>query len=355
METNLRIVRVQDIILDEEHPEWERCGKHEAIGSILYTNMDIPTPVDGDNSQLPFARPAFYAITQYPLKNEIVNIIGAPNNEYDGGTIPYYLPPLGIQNHPLHNALPTQLSTDVPTLSNEEIQGGATVSKEIEVGLPLGNYFRELEYIRPLRPYEGDVLIEGRYGNSIRLGATTYNQLPNNNRWSSEGEVGNPITIIRNGQIGNETEASFEHIIEDIDGDDSSIYLCSQQQLTNFSPASFYQLSFGKDINQDSAEEPERKNQGVPTNVTEDKIMSSPEKDIPEELLEDKPVEEEETAYYDISGTEGDNILFPGDDIDLPDSYEIPPGANVNDIMGDLNISDNPSVSDQTDLEQYTP
>ena len=42
METNLRSVRVQDIILDEEHPEWERCGKHESIGSILFTEIDQP-------------------------------------------------------------------------------------------------------------------------------------------------------------------------------------------------------------------------------------------------------------------------------------------------------------------------
>ena len=30
---------------------------------------------------------------------------------------------------------------------------------------------------------------------------------------------------------------NFEHVLEDINGDDSSIYLCSNQQITNFEKA----------------------------------------------------------------------------------------------------------------------
>ena len=79
-------------------------------------------------------------------------------------------------------------------------------------------------------------MFEGRYGQSIRFGSTiSGSHQPNN--WSNEGERGNPITIIRNGQTEDPTKASFEHILEDVNEDNSSIYLCSNQQITNFQKA----------------------------------------------------------------------------------------------------------------------
>ena len=299
METNLLIARVHDIIYDESHHSYDRCGKHESIGSILFLDINSPTPTEEDTTLLPCAKPAFFSLTQYPLINEIVFII----------------------------------STTAPTLSNEEIEGGASVSSDRELKLKFGNYFNEIEKIRPLRPYEGDIMVEGRYGNSIRLGATTYNQLNHNNRWSNEGEVGNPITIIRNGQIENKQEASYEHIIEDIDGDDSSIYLCSQQQLTNFTPSSNYQLSFGKDIDSKTSVEAERKNEGLSNNVEEDQISTAPTTIVDNELIVEEKIEDSETAYYDIAGTEI-KILKPGDNINLPGSYIVPSGENLDDELG---------------------
>ena len=83
METSLRIVRVQDIILDEEHLEWERCGQHDSIGTILYTEVDSPTPLNEDYSELPFARPIFSSVTAYPIKNEIVYLTLGPDYNFN--------------------------------------------------------------------------------------------------------------------------------------------------------------------------------------------------------------------------------------------------------------------------------
>ena len=176
-------------------------------------------------------------------------------------------------------------------------------------------------------------MIEGRFGNSIRLGATTFNELSNNNRWSNEGEVGNPITIIRNGQIGDQEGASYEHIIEDIDGDDSSIYLCSQQQLTDFIPASIYQLSFGANITTENTTEPVRDTQPMGEDIAEDPVLSSP---LQEETIEDTEeiIEEETVAEWDIAGIEESFPLFPGDPVELPESYIVPEGENMNDELG---------------------
>jgi hypothetical protein len=99
---------------------------------------------------------------------------------------------------------------------------------QIEVGSPsvisneptkiyLGKTFNERD-INPLLPFEGDIIYEGRWGNTIRLGSTVIASASlSPNDWSTEGvgQNGDPIIIIKNGQ-GNTDKASFEPIIEDI-------------------------------------------------------------------------------------------------------------------------------------------
>ena len=92
-------------------------------------------------------------------------------------------------------------------------------------------------------------MIEGRFGNSIRFGSTISGSHQMNN-WSMETtqSIGNPITIIRNGQTENEQGINTNHILEDINDDNSSVYLCSNQQITNFQKAGSeidgYELSY---------------------------------------------------------------------------------------------------------------
>jgi hypothetical protein len=61
----------------------------------------------------------------------------------------------------------------------------------------------------------------------MRLGSTVKNTP---NTWSSTGENGDPITIIRNGQ-GNQTDEGWIPTVEDINNDDTSIYLTSTQKI----------------------------------------------------------------------------------------------------------------------------
>ena len=108
-------------------------------------------------------------------------------------------------------------------------------------GVNLGKYFQEALNIKPLLPYEGDYIIEGRFGNSIRLGSTNIGEdIPdeNNNNWSSTGNTGDPITIIRNGQSNELDDKGWVPTIEDINDDLTSLYLTSNQQLSNFRVAS---------------------------------------------------------------------------------------------------------------------
>ena len=218
MFSNIKAVRVQEIIMS---------GSSHIIGNIRYNDLLDEKPIsEPPYIHLPMARPLFNNISQFPVVNEIVYILGGPSDEYNdiGKSTGYYLPPLNINGSPQHNAQPNELTP-------EELEA------RVETGL---DYFKEVENIRPLQPYLGDIMLEGRYGQSIRFGSTINLEAPEKptpNNWSNKGQVGNPITIIRNGQVGDEQGNSFEHILEDINGDDSSIYLCSNQQITDFQKA----------------------------------------------------------------------------------------------------------------------
>ena len=71
------------------------------------------------------------------------------------------------------------------------------------------------------------MIIEGRWGNSIRFGSTVKNR---SNNWSETGINGNPITILNNGQ-GQQSEQGWIPILENINNNDSSIYLTSTQKI----------------------------------------------------------------------------------------------------------------------------
>ena len=165
-------------------------------------------------------------------------------------------------------------------------------------------------------------MIECRFGNSLRFGYTIDNTIGVPNRWSNEGEIGNPITIIRNGQVDINDDENYNHVLEDIDGDDSSIYLCSNQQISNFTPASFNQLSFGANLVVENKEEPVINNNELSEDLEEDPIMYSPYPLPPEELQENElsQIKETEDPYYDISDTEEQIILPDSLDIDLPNN-----------------------------------
>ena len=179
MFTKLKAVKVQEIIMS---------GSAQTVGTIRYKDLAEGIPLD--NSRLGTARPLFYNISQYPTINEVVYIVAGPKNTFngDGGIRHYYFPPLNIYGSANNNAQPSELTLDE---DGQESSTGASP------------FFQENETIKSIQPYGGDITIEGRYGNSIRFGSTTPSESISNN-WSNEGDIGNPITIIRNGQPDNE-------------------------------------------------------------------------------------------------------------------------------------------------------
>jgi hypothetical protein len=240
--------RVRDIILDSSHPRFDEYGGWNGIGTIFIE----PTiaPVLSDEVPLIAAFPAFPNIKQYPLINEIVPVLYLADSnvtEKTSALSPYYLPPINLWNSQTHNAAPS--TSELPPEQSQDYQeteaGSVRRITDSSSEIFLGNTFDEKTNIHPLLPYEGDILYEGRWGNSIRFGSTVGNSvIPND--WSSGAsyENGDPIIIIRNGQA-NYTSDPWVPEVENVNDDKSSIYLTSNQQLPIF-PASVNNSSFSK-------------------------------------------------------------------------------------------------------------
>jgi hypothetical protein len=216
-------VRVSDIILNENHPKWGTYGNWSSIGIIEYTSFDTAgDAIEG------FAIPLFPNIKNYPLIDETVILFSLNNKSGQlPGLVPgtgnakvnYYLNPVNVWNSQHHNAYPNPFST------------GQTSPPTPIFNNPTEDTFVERSNIHPLLPFPGDIIIEGRFGNSIRLGSTAKTTGGKPNNWSNVGNNGDPISIIRNGQDPNSENEGWIPTVENINRDLSSIYLSSTQKL----------------------------------------------------------------------------------------------------------------------------
>ena len=188
-------------------------------------------------------RPADPYKKSFPLINEYVRVkyVIAPNTI--GGQF-VYEGPLSLYGavSPNVNPNPTPLVNPIPTsqkLNYSQVEsGGYNVQNNNLVSLDFNSIsnpgqatFVERSNIHPLLPYAGDIIHEGRWGNSLRFGSTAKVTGNYPNSWSSFGNNGDPITILINGQNPKSSNFGAEPIIENISQDLSSIYLTSYQKI----------------------------------------------------------------------------------------------------------------------------
>lgn len=84
-----------------------------------------------------------------------------------------------------------------------------------------------IKVYKQLKPYEGDFILQGRFGNSIRFGSTS---LKEDNAWKQSGMNGDGIMVMRVDRDSTRDEKNM-FTAEDIDKDDASIYLCTSQKI----------------------------------------------------------------------------------------------------------------------------
>ena len=146
----------------------------DIIAEIMTTQANLPDKIQVS------ASPFFPNLKSYPLVNEVVFLITAPYGDYSSNTSSftyYYFTPLNIWNNVNSNPVPNPFQNVKSNSQNKSL-------KEIEAGSPNrsnpqnpnifkpGTYFTEKSNIFPLYPFEGDVILEGRFGNSLRFGST---------------------------------------------------------------------------------------------------------------------------------------------------------------------------------------
>ena len=213
--------------MDSTHPDFDLVGGYSGIGAILYEPIGVaPLPVSSTRT---FATPLLPNIKNYPLVDEVVILFYLPNKQINQNSNIkqyYYLNPIAIWNNQHLNAYPNlnvnNFFQSTENKTYQAIEQGQTRKSTEEVvnynynSPQIGGSFFERANIHPLFSYAGDVIMEGRWGNSIRFGSTA--RIQNDifqNDWSSTGEDGEPITIIRNGQPKDASLTGYLPIVED--------------------------------------------------------------------------------------------------------------------------------------------
>ena len=252
-------VRVIDISLrDSNRGEslFQVSGEWQGLGAIKFEPLNRSS-VPKEFPQGNIAYPLDINFKKLPLIGEIVFVIAGPSVsrilEGNSDAIDFfYINPLTVWNSNHLNLLPSPASYSSTTnnINNSNVNAGIDNNEDTEVQEPIpGETFVEKSDIRNLWPVEGDIIIEGRWGNSIRFSSTAKAPSGSNyeNPWSNSGNDGDPITIIRNGQSKVDLPINnWIPIYEDITTDDSSIYMTTTQKL-EFAIASTRFESFGID------------------------------------------------------------------------------------------------------------
>jgi hypothetical protein len=235
---NIFTGRVRYCMLDDKtYPSvFKSFGEWSSIGGIFFSKINAPNPTKNFSTDN-FAKPLFPNNKTFPLINEIVYIIALPNNNIQSNVSSldyYYFQPVNIWNSTHHNAIPDPiLNSNLPPSQQQDYQqtSGGTVRRVTDGGteIDLGKTFKEKINIKNIQPFEGDIINEGRWGQSFRFGSTVNNSaIPN--PWSRTGNNGDPILILRNGQYSDGKDPWIPQV-EDINKDISPIYATSTQNI----------------------------------------------------------------------------------------------------------------------------
>lgn len=215
-----KVGKVYAVILnDKSVPQnvWEANGGWDGIGTILYqeysenSETSVENLTDSFIATLPTALPLYPNQKYFPLPGEIVLLMdlpSAPSPITNKTEETYYLTTINAWNSPQFNGL----------FINEQ-------------NSLLYNSFSENQDFRGLQTFEGDYILEGRFGNAIRFGSTNKSGAQDLSPWSTNPSEldSNPIVLISN--LHKFKLPGSDLYVEDINKDGSSVYLTSNQSI----------------------------------------------------------------------------------------------------------------------------
>jgi hypothetical protein len=220
---------VEDIILNETHPKYKSEGRE--VGFALLRLLPFNRNVK--KNRLNWVPPLDSTIRDYPLIDETVLVFRSL-----GGM--YYTRRVNTSNKITENKLigiKEMYSGNSPKPSAGDViiasKGGIFTNSEItnhgrDGNLRADGIFVENSLVKMLRHTEGDITVEGRYGNTIRFGSSLFSnpltKQPQPNLLFSVGRTNIKYT-------STETPSPHSLVFENIDTDKSSIWMVSDEEV----------------------------------------------------------------------------------------------------------------------------
>ena len=228
----LEATEVIDVILDEADLPVEEDGTptYSLIGAIKgrMVNSQHKQP----ESRLGWIQPMDANIKQYPLIGEYV-IVGRYLGRY------YYSQTINMLGSPNSNSYPGY-SGDKASLTDNTTQRHAH-NRSVEVGatktpnkaaagdFTVGDPFVPNPLIRQLYPSFGDVIFNGRLGQSIRFGSNPETLEPN--IIIRAGQLTDAEAFGKTADVDDLKDNANKPVMEDINADGSSLWITSDQEV----------------------------------------------------------------------------------------------------------------------------
>lgn len=203
------IGKVFGVVTTENTPTkeaFDKVGGYNGVGAVFYIDYENSKSITGSIdliSRCKIAYPKDPQSQYYPVRGELILITPGPGRSNSNTAANDFYTLFNVWNNPQQNA------------------------KLADSNDTLGLTFTENPNVRSLLPYEGDNILGGRQGSSLRFTTTTKGVNPAN-EWSNIGGEYDPLVILANGL---KYDPSKKFYIEQINKDDSSIYLTSTQSI----------------------------------------------------------------------------------------------------------------------------
>lgn len=237
------VAQVENVILNESSGIGSMTPRTAALDTTTAAKTSgrvqfriLPAYQTVARKDLPWADPIMPYQSTVPIIGEYVLVFKASIlNRY------FYIGPLNVSRNITINNAP--LVGDVVENARTSATSNKTVGQMIANGVAtaintlkntvsnekLVNYNPPSD-VQPIKAYEGDVIFQGRYGNSIRLGSSQMHQADG----KDADTIQYPNIVIRTGQSKNSLKTGTDSsalTIEDLSGDASSIYLTTNETI----------------------------------------------------------------------------------------------------------------------------
>lgn len=233
--------QVLDICLDSASPLYKSAAD---IGAIRFRLVGIGEDDgrDFEDQTINIAYPLDRSLARYPVAGEQVMIYSAVGDRQRASAdhdqlslIPFYSLVVSSLMNITYNGHPFMAHNEKRVRSGQVLskqEASTRFEQKIDDLTMFKDQQNQIKIFKQLRPFEGDFILQGRFGNSMRFGSTS---ATSNTPWApltsgAPGMSGDPITIIRVDR-DNTTSAADMLTVEDINNDDSSLYICSSQRV----------------------------------------------------------------------------------------------------------------------------